>query len=406
MNIIYLHQYFRTPSESGGTRSYEFARRLVARGHTVHMITSTSDEASDRLWRQSMVDGIYVHAIAVPYANQMPYRQRTASFVRFAYHAAGRAARLPADVVLATSTPLTIALPAVYASRRRKVPMVFEVRDLWPEMPIAIGALKGRVPIAAARWLERFAYRHSAQVIALSPGMRDGVASSGFPADRISVIPNSCDLDLFVATPEQALACRQRLQLGDRPLVTYAGSLGVLNGVGYLARLAAAMRNSLPEVAFVVAGDGKESAHIRALSHDLGVLGRNFYMLGTLPKADMPLLLSASTLAVSLFIDLPEMWKNSANKFFDALAAGRPVAINYQGWQADLLRESGAGIVLPPDHPAAAARLLAEFLSDPDRLNAAGKAARHLAETRFSRDLLFDEFERVLKAAVEGHHAP
>lgn len=403
MNIVYFYQYFKTPAESGSTRAYEFARRLVSCGHTVHMVTSRYRNIGDmRGWQESVVEGVRVHAIPVPYENAMSYRQRIAAFLRFAYHAARRAAQLKPDVVFATSTPLTIALPGVYAARRARAPMVFEVRDLWPEMPIAVGALKGRLPIAAARRLEHFAYRNSARVIALSPGMRDGVVEAGYPAERVSVIPNSCDLNLFDVPAEMGREFKLRkFPSVTGPLVTYAGTLGVLNVVGYLARIAAECRKLGSNATFVVAGDGKEYQSIQSLARELGVLNDNFYMIGQLPKADMPLLLAATDIAVSLFIDLPEMWKNSANKFFDALASGTPVAINYQGWQADLLRESGAGIVLPANDPPTAARALTELLNDRDRLIQMGRTARHLAETRFSRDLLFEEFERILLAAVE-----
>jgi glycosyltransferase involved in cell wall biosynthesis len=409
MNIVYLHQYFKTPFQPGGTRSYEFARRLVQRGHTVHMVTSIRQpQGSQRGWQESTVAGIHVHAIPVPYGNVMSYRQRIAAFLRFAYHAAGSAARLAPDIVFATSTPLTIALPGAYVAWRCRVPMVFEVRDLWPEMPIALGVIRGKVPIAAARWLERFAYRNAARVIALSPGMRDGVVASGYPSERVSVIPNSCDLDLFTVPSASAQAFRSTLPVANGcALVTYAGSLGTLNGVGYLAQIAAEYRKlDAKEASFLVVGDGRERSSIEALASELGVLNSSFHILGQLPKAEIPLLLSATDVATSLFIDLPEMRKNSANKFFDALASGTPIAINYEGWQADLLRKSGAGLVLPADDPPAAAQLLATFLADRDRLAQAGQAARHLAETRFSRDLLSKEFERVLLLAAEEGRRP
>src|SRR5690606_10899950 len=131
----------------------------------------------------------------------------------------------------------TIALPGIYASRRLGVPMVFEVRDLWPTVPIALRALKSPPSIAAARWLERVAYNNSARVVALSPEMKAGIAAAGYPDDRISVIPNGCDLDAFNIGPEAAIAIRRRFEwLQDRPLVIYTGTLGQVNGVTYLVR--------------------------------------------------------------------------------------------------------------------------------------------------------------------------
>ncbi|NLD43025.1 MAG: glycosyltransferase family 4 protein, partial [Chloroflexi bacterium] len=232
MNIAYLCQYFSPPSEPGGSRPYEFARRLVQRGHTVHMVTSIRQPArNQRGWQESSAAGIHVHAIPVPYGNAMPYRQRIAAFLRFAYHAARRAAHLRPDVVFATSTPLTIALPGAYAAWRCRVPMVFEVRDLWPEVPIALGAIGGALPVWAAHRLERFAYRNAARVVALSPTMREGVARTGYPADRIHVIPNSSDLDRFTVDESVGLQWRrQHRWLGDRPLVLYAGTFGMVNG--------------------------------------------------------------------------------------------------------------------------------------------------------------------------------
>ena len=174
MKILYLHQYFKTPGMAGGTRSFEMARRLVARGHEVHVVTAR-DAPGSRVWTYTQESGIDVHWCSVPYSNHMSYSRRIRAFAKFSRLAARRAASIEADVLFATSTPLSIVLPASYAARRQRIPMVFEVRDLWPELPIAVGALKNPLAIAAARWLERFAYRKATHVVALSPGMRDDV---------------------------------------------------------------------------------------------------------------------------------------------------------------------------------------------------------------------------------------
>ncbi|WP_129677270.1 glycosyltransferase family 4 protein [Candidatus Chloroploca sp. Khr17] len=400
MKLLYLHQYFNTPQMSGGTRSYEMARRLVAAGHEVHIVTSDRSPQDDGDWYVTREAGIVVHWLPVPYANAMSYRERVDAFVRFAWRAAQRAATIPAEVVFATSTPLTIALPAVYAARRQKIPMVFEVRDLWPELPIAIGALKGPV-VLPALWLERFAYHQAAQLVALSPGMRDGILRQGVASERVHVIPNSADIDLFAAPEEAGYAFRSRYQwLQDRPLIVYTGTLGRINGVGYLAEIAGWMAQVAPEVRFLVVGGGYEEEAVLAKARELGVLDTSFFMLPSVPKNEIPAILSAATVAMSLFIDLPAMWSNSANKFFDALAAGRPVAINYGGWQADLLEQTGAGIVLPPNDARLAAQQLWALLQAKDRLAHARVAARHLAEQRFDRDKLARQLEEVLKLAL------
>lgn len=401
MKIIYLHQYFNTPQMSGGTRSYEMARRFVAAGHEVHMITSSRERNSNTSgWLEDIIGGIHVHWLAVPYSNKMDFKARILAFLKFAVASGIKAHKVGGDVTFATSTPLTIALPAVYAARRLRKPMVFEVRDLWPELPIAVGALKNPFLKKAAKWLEKFAYKNSDHVVALSPGMAEGVIKSGYPPDKVHVIPNSCDTDLFqVSQSEGKEFLNSHLKLQDGPLVLYAGTLGLINGVGYLVDIASAMLQIDTDVRFLIVGDGKEQDQIRRKAANAGVLGKNLWMLPPVPKAEMPRLLSAATICTSFVIDLPELWNNSANKFFDALAAGRPIMINHEGWQADLIRETGAGLVVPPDNADQSARILHDFLSDPEKVTKVGQAAFQLAKIRFDRDDLAGELLDVLQKA-------
>ena len=374
------------------------ARRFVARGHEVNLITADRHAAPGSGWRVSDEAGIRVHWLPVPYSNTMSVRDRIGAFFNYARGAAQKAASLPTDLIFASSTPLTIALPAVWAARRQRVPMVFEVRDLWPELPIAIGALKGEPTIYAAKRLERFAYRNAAQVIALSPGMKEGVVNTGYPAERVHVIPNSCDLALFDVPKSAGDAYRaEHAWLGDRPFIVYVGTMGQINGVPYMADLAAKVRTEAPDVRFAVYGGGYDYNNLKARAQELGVFDETLFMPGPIPKKQVPAVLSAATFASSLFIDLREMWVNSANKFFDGLAAGRPVLINYGGWQADILRETGAGLVLDPHDMDKAKDTLLKALRDEAWLKSAGRQARQLAEDRFSRDGLAAELIGVLE---------
>jgi glycosyltransferase involved in cell wall biosynthesis len=397
VRITYLYQYFKTRNMSGGTRTYEMGRRLVDMGHVVTVITADSFADGHRGWRETNESGIRVLWASVPYSNSLSVPRRLAAFSRFAYLAGRKASTLTTDVILASSTPLTIALPGVWAKRRLDVPMVFEVRDLWPELPIAVGALRNPLGKVAARWLEAFAYRNSDRVIALSPGMKAGIAEKGVPQDRIKVIPNSCDLDLFDVPRHRGLEWRHRHpQFGDRPIVLYGGTIGRINGVGWLAQVAAISSDIRPEVCFVVIGSGGQRDQVQQIASELGILGRNFFLLPAMPKTEMADALSAATICISTFIDLPEMWNNSANKFFDGLAAGRPVALNYSGWQADLIEEQGAGLVLPVSDPTLAAKMIIEKVQDQRWLIAAGGAAQRLARERFDRRRLAEQLESLL----------
>lgn len=409
MRVVYLHQYFRTPGMAGGTRSYEFARRLVDRGHEVHIVTSDTDASRMRgraTWRTSVESGAIVHWASVPYENAMSYRDRMRAFGRFAWLAARRAAAIEQDIVFATSTPLTIAVPGVYSAQRRRVPMVLEVRDVWPEVPIALGALRSPLTRRAALMLEDWAYQHSKHVIALSPGMADSIRAR-FPDVPLTIVPNGCDRELFADADRVGRSVRSATPwLGERPLILYAGTLGFANGVGYLVRMAADLRETHPHLRIAVVGRGGEEQHLRRLATQLGVLNSNLFMVDHVTKSEIVRLFGACDLAISTFIDQPVLCANSPNKVFDAWAAGRPVAINHEGWLADILRRTGAGLVLPAGDPASAARLVAGFLADERRVAAARAAARRVAEAEFDRDLLFRRVERVLLEAVEGDQRP
>jgi glycosyltransferase involved in cell wall biosynthesis len=406
MRVVYLHQYFVTPDMAGGARSYEMARRLVAAGHEVHMVTSDQQARSGSApWRESREAGIHVHWAAVPYDNVMSYAQRMRAFVDFAWRAARRAASLKGDVVFATSTPLTIALPGVFAARCSRCPMVFEVRDLWPAVPIAIGAIRHPAAVAAARWLERFAYRNSAHIVALAPGMRDEIVATGVPEQRVTVIPNGCDLATFDDLAAGAALRYQHAWLADRPLLVFTGTFGLVNGMDYLPRLAAGLAEIDADIRVVAIGAGREFESTRRLAGSLGVLDRNLFLLGQRPKLEAAAWTQAADMTLALFTGPSIVWRDAVqNKFFDSLAAGKPVANNFPGWQSLIAEEAGAGLILPADDVPAAARRMAAALRDRAWLESAGAAARRLAETRFNRDELARQLVTVLERARADWH--
>ena len=385
---------------SGSTRSYEMARRLVSMGHEVNMVTSWREQCNKNDWFSTHDDGIKTYWLPVTYSNHMSYMDRFQAFIQFAWKASIMSASIPTDIVLATSTPLTIALPGVYASRKQRVPMVFEVRDLWPELPIAIGALRNPVLKYMAKRLELFAYRNSDSIIALSPGMRDGVIAKGYPVDRITVIPNGADLDRFYPNKVTGMAFRKTHGIPESViLMVYAGTFGKVNGVGYLVELASAFKEDR-RIYFLTVGDGQEYQEVKALAIKRGCLGLNLQMLPKIPKSEVSAVLAAADIAVSTVIPLPELEANSANKFFDGLAAGCCMAINHKGWQADLLLSSGAGLQLSASIDKAICELK-NWINNPQRISAARGKARKLAEDAFATDKLAADLEQVLLATYE-----
>jgi len=396
MNILYLHQYFNTPSMPGSTRSYEFAKRLVARGDTVHMVTTNWQGKSKLSFTNE--SGINVYWAPIPYANKMNFLRRIWAYLGYVWFTFIIGHKLNYDLIIASSTPLTIAIPALWLKRAKRAKMIFEVRDLWPQLPIAIGALKSPIMIKIAQFLEKKAYAESEKVIALSIGM-NSVLKERVPSNKISVVTNLSDRKNFKVSDQKGINFRKNYPgISNHPLIVYTGVFGRVNGVIYLVEIAKEIQKINPNVRFLLTGDGFEGEKIKKQSIKYNLLNKILFMERYLPKNEMPDLLSAATITTSFFIDLPEMGHNSANKFFDGLAAGKPIMINYGGWQADLLKESGAGFIIPQNNSSQAAKILNDVLTNDETLNQMKKASRQLSH-QFDVNTNFQKFETVIDSA-------
>jgi glycosyltransferase involved in cell wall biosynthesis len=280
--------------------------------------------------------------------------------------------------------------------------MVFEVRDLWPEIPIAVGALKSKISIQLSRWLEKVAYQNSKRIIALSKGMKAGVVSAGYPAEKTHVITNLSNSEHFTKGHNSSNLVIYGFDWNEsNPLVIYTGAFGHINDVVYLIKVADHFKRLNSSVKFIIAGEGIESERIKSMAQELGLLNESVFVIDPVQKNDIPQLYDRATVATSLFINLEELWHNSANKFFDGLAAGKPIMINYSGWQRDILEKHNAGFYVPYDDSVKGAEKLNQLLINPDLQKKMGHAAKRLAEEQFSLQVQFPNFEKVLYAALD-----
>ncbi|NRD74699.1 glycosyltransferase family 4 protein [Shewanella sp. VB17] len=407
MNILYLHQYFATPNSNAGTRSYEMAKRFVEHGHSVTFVTTSallsSEYSFSKGWNVIHIEGIKLHVLHLAYSNKDSFIKRIFKFVKFAIFSTLKSLSLKVDVVLATSTPLTIAVPGLVYSKIKNKPLVFEVRDLWPELPVAVGAIKNPVVIKLAEWFEAYTYKNSSRVVGLSPGMCAGIVRHGVDESRVTLATNSCDTDLFDV--DASIGIRYKDEhlsfVGDRKLVVYTGTFGLINNVEYLVFLANEMQNEMSDVCFVAIGDGMMKEQVIAKAKELGVYQINLYILPPVPKTEIIKLLSAADLALSLFGPIPEMWHNSANKLFDALASVTPIAINYGGWQKEFIDKYNCGIVLDSDDYTKSAHQISKFLNEDIAYSYAKKQCVELAYNHFSRNIMAAKLEKTLQDATD-----
>lgn len=395
MRITYIHQYFSFPTETGGQRPWQFSRRLAAKGHDVTVLCSGA------VARDTVIEGVRIKRLEVPYDNGMSTNQRIASFLKFMVKATLESSALRSDLIFASSTPLTTAIPGMVGALMNRAPFVFEVRDLWPSVPVELGVLKNPVVIAGAKALEKLTYSVSKHVIALSPGMAEGVrkVSASTP---VTVIPNASDFDMFESARKRRAEIREELGWGsDETVLLYAGSFGTSYDVRWLVDVAGALQGKQRKYRVVIIGrEGTESDNLRDRAQELD-LDKNTLLPGPQPKTVIADLLPAADFAVSTMIDAKPLEVNSLNKVFDALAAATPVVFNHHGWLPSLLTENGAGVQLPRD-PDAAADRLDELLSSGYDRQTASAAALTLGLGHFARDDLFERFYDVLLRAASS----
>ena len=411
MHILYLHQYFATRKGTTGTRSYEFARCLVGKGHSVTMITSglANREFAVPEGRQHgefEADGIKVVAIAAGYNDPnlgtgMNGSRRMLGFYQFARLAARVGRGLPKpDVVFATHTPLTIGLAGLALSRHFDVPFVFEVRDLWPEALVNVGALKNP---AVIWWLRRMAkkiYAGATHIVALSPGMKDGIVRAGVPAEKVTVIPNGCDLDLFRPDLDGS-AQRKRLGLGDRFAAIYFGAMGMANGLEYVIDAAKMLaERGRNDIVLVLHGGGGRRTVLEDMVHRYKL--NNVIFSDLVPdKGEVARIVGGCDACMVIYRAARQhTW--SPNKMFDALAAGKSVLINVPGRLGETIENNNCGIKLDPHHPEALVDALEELADDPELCRRMGENARALAERDFDRDKLAECLESALMEAVNN----
>lgn len=404
MRILYLYQYFKTREGYGSTRSYEFVRRMRDAGHEVLVVTSTAriPGLAGRRRRgviEGEIDGIPIHGVPSAYSNRMGFVRRLLEFLRFAWISSITVLReRRPDLILASSTPLTIAIPALAGRIFRGIPLVFEVRDLWPEVPAGMGILRNRIIIGAAKALARLTYRNSARIVALSPGMREGILRYGIPPERVVVIPNGSDLDLFRPGMDGG-AVRKQHGIGDeRFLIVHTGAMGIVNGLDFLIPVCEELARTLPQAIVYLVGEGGQRPRLEALARERRLTNIEFD--GPVSKGDLPAWLAAADLGLMIIKRIPILEMNSANKFFDYAAAGLPCLMNYGGWKADLLRRYDAGLAVETDDAAAFAEAIARLAADRQRLRTMGENTRRMAEAEFDRDKHYALLERTLAEAV------
>jgi len=406
MRVLYLSQYF--PPEVGATqtRAYEMAAGLVRAGHQVTMLTEVPNHPQGivhpkyrgRLWTRERLDDIDVIRVWVKASPVKTMGARLSFYLSFMVGATLAGLLLAGghyDAIYATSPPLFVGGAALALSLLRRIPLVFEVRDLWPESAVALGELRNPLFIRWATWLEELCYHRARRVVIVTAGIRDRLLERGFPPKQLALIRNGANTDLFRPQPGAGEALRHELGVGDQFLVLYAGIHGIAQGLEIVLQAARRLEDA-DHIRCLFVGDGPCKADLLRLREQLGL--SNVIMLDAQPREAIPAYLSAADIALVPLRRL-ELFRSAVpSKMFDAWACECPVVLSIEGEARRILEQAQAGIFVEPESAESLAEAIETLSASRHRCREYGANGRHFVEAHCSRQAQARQLVDLLEA--------
>lgn len=345
--LVIIHQYFNFPSETGSTRTYHFAQIMRSRGWRVIVVSGVLDHGTKKKTGVFKKDGLTIIRRQINFANKDKFYIRIVKFMIFSVFAFAALLRIRSKIVFISSTPLTIVIPALLYKCITGNRYTLEVRDVWPEVPVALGVLRNRLLIKLSKVLEYLAYKNASAIVALSSGMSTSILRTCSKVTPI-VVPNgvNAQAEMFVESIDDMMPKRVLDILNNRKeFMCYTGTFGHVNDMVFMTELMIAYTSKNSEIHFVLLGTGQEFEICKSLVERAGQKDR----IIILPQSSkqVAFLITEKAIASFCFVrPIAELFNNSANKVPESLGLGTPVILNYQGWQSELLDEHNLSFVV------------------------------------------------------------
>jgi glycosyltransferase involved in cell wall biosynthesis len=397
MNVLILHQHFKTPQSGGAIRSYYLAKSLVEGGHQVVVISAHNE----RKFKKENYEGIEIRYLPIAYDNRFKFYARGWAFVRFIFQSVRVASKIDSiDLTYAISVPLTVGWVARWLKWRRNIPYIFEVGDLWPDAPIQMGFVQNYFFRQFLFSLEASSYREARAIVALSPAIKEAIEKKS-PGKKVHTIPNMADCDFYQPEVKSQDLIR-KFGVEGKFVVSYMGAVGVANGLDYFLECANATRKANLPVHFIICGDGALLDRLKSNARQLGLVehakdkGEWLTFLPFTNREGVREIMNITDAAFVCYKNVPILETGSPNKYFDGLAAGKMIVINFGGWIRKDIEEHQCGFYTDPNHPTDFVKKITPFLSNEKWLRAYQQAARALAEKKYDRSSLCKEWEEIV----------
>lgn len=407
MRILFLSHYFPPEVNAPATRTYEHCRQWVKDGHNVTVITCAPNHPQgrvyegyrNRFYQRETKDGITVIRVWTFVTANEGFFKRTLNYISYMCSAVVVSLFLPkADVVLSTSPQFFNGLAGYFVGKMRRIPWVLEIRDLWPESIVTVGAIKSQAVIKMLEWIERFAYRNADHIVPVTDSFKVYILGKGIEAGKITVVKNGVDLAQYRPV-DGASELAEELGLTGKFIVSYFGTHGMAHHLETILDAARRLNNS-PNIVFLMVGDGAERQTLVRMRDTMGL--KNVMMLDQQPKSRMPELWALSDVSLVL-LKKSDLFKTVIpSKIFESLAMAKPIVLGVEGESADLLRAAQAGLCIEPEDADQLVARVLELSRDTQLRQRLGSSGRRFVMEQFDRIILARKLASVIEMVCGG----
>ena len=409
MKILFFSHYFPPEVNAPASRTFDHCARWVREGHDVTVVTCAPNCPDGVLFpgyrnrlkpQLETIDGIRVIRTWTYLAANSGTARRIANYVSYMVSATLTSLRVARpDVIIATSPQFFCGWAGVFASWLKWAPLVIEIRDIWPESIVAVGALKEGTLLRVLEWMERRMYRSAAHIVAVGNGYKIRIQQKVNVDGRISVITNGVDLKLF--TPRDAdRQFLQRWNLGGKFVCSYVGTIGMAHGLEIVTEAAKILREKgRDDITFCLVGDGASRQRLEDEVRREG-LEPLVVFAGRLPKEAMPDVLASSGASL-IHLKKCDLFEGVIpSKIFETMAMGVPIIMGVRGEARDIVASAGAGIDIEPENPVDLVHALEALADDPKCGQQLGQSGRDFVDEFYNRDALAMQYLATLQAVA------